>query len=170
MQSMRWVRSWVFAAALVLGGASAAASPPAATVEFAPALAAKMQGYGEDQRAPLEQAILAAVARGGAGCPAMAGLEIAVTVEDAAPTHPTPAQLAADPAMSPTLSKSLGGARLRGELRDASHHVRAEVRHEYFAPTLGLGSSSLDPWADARLAIDQFGVKLTAACRALPRG
>ena len=170
MQSMRWVRSWVFPLALALGGASVAASPPAATVEFAPAVAAKMQSYGEDQRALLEKAILAAVAQGGASCPAVVNLEIAVTVEDAAPTHPTPAQLAADPAMSPTLSKSLGGARLRGELRDASHHVLAEVRHEYFAPTLGLGSSSLDPWADARLAIDQFAVKLTAACRALPPG
>ncbi|HWW32015.1 MAG TPA: hypothetical protein VNY70_01485 [Steroidobacteraceae bacterium] len=170
MHSMRWARSWVFAAALALGAASSAASPPAATVEFAPAVAAKMQGYGEDQRAPLEKAVLAAVAYGSAKCPAVAGLEIAVTVEDAAPTHPTPAQLAAEPALSPTRSKYLGGARLRGEVRDASHHVLAEVQHEYFAPTLGLGSSSLDPWADARLAIDQFGFKLTAACRALPRG
>lgn len=170
MQSIGWARSWVFAAALALGGASAAASPPAATIEFAPAVAAKMRGFGEDQRALLEKAILAAVARAGAGCPAVAGLEIAVTVEDVAPTHPTPAQLAADPAMSPTLSKSLGGARLSGKVRDGGHHALAEVEHEYFAPTLGLGSSSLDPWADARLAIDQFAVKLTAACRALPPG
>ena len=85
MQSMRWARSWVFAAALALGAVSSAASPPAAMVEFAPAVATKMQSYGEDQRAPLEKAILAAVAYGGARCPAAAGLEIAVTVEDVAP-------------------------------------------------------------------------------------
>jgi len=157
------------AAGLLLAGALPAAPPPPTTVELVPAVAAKMQSYGEDQRALLQQAILAAVAREAARTPAMAGLEIAVTIEDVTPTRPTPAQLAADPAASATHSKFLGGAQLRGEVRDASHHPLAVVNHGYSARTLALGSSSLDPWADARLAIDQFAVKLAAACRDLPR-
>jgi hypothetical protein len=37
------------------------------------------------------------------------------------------------------------------------------------AATLRLGSASLDPWADARLAIDEFAARLAVACRDLPR-
>jgi hypothetical protein len=36
--------------------------------------------------------------------------------------------------------------------------------------SLPLGSVSLDPWADARLAIDGFAAKLGAACRHLSSG
>ena len=156
-------------AAALPAAALRAAAPPATTVAFAPAVASRMQSYGEEQRVTLERAIVAAVDRVAAGTPAMTGLEIAVTVEDVAPTHLTPAQLAADPAASAVHNKSLGGAQLSAEVRDASHHVLTVVHHSYFARTLALGSSSLDPWADARLAIDQFAVKLAAACRALPR-
>jgi hypothetical protein len=169
MINMQWLRRGAAAAGLSLAGALSAASPPATTVTFTPAVTAKMQTYGEDQRATLEAAILAAVAREASRTPAMAGLEIAVTIEDVAPTHPTPAQLAGDPAMSATGSKFLGGAQLSAEVRDAGHQALAVVHHSYFARTLALGSSSLDPWADARLAIDEFAVKVAAACRGLPR-
>jgi hypothetical protein len=170
MTERLWVRRLALGGGLLLAGALSLAAPPATTVEFAPAVVAKMRTFGDDQREPLQQAIVAALAREAAKTPAMAALEIAVTVEDVAPTRPTPAQLAADPAMSPTRSKFLGGAQLRAEVRDADHHTLTVVNHSYFAPTLRLGSRAFDPWADARLSIDQFAVKLGAVCRALPRG
>ena len=169
MTTMTQIRRLTLAAGMLCAAALAALEPPATTVEFAPAVAAKMQDYGEDQRAPLANAILKAVAREAGKTPAMSGLEIAVTVEDVAPTRPTPAQLAANPSISVTHSKSLGGAQLRAEVRDAHHKVLTVVEHSYFAPTLALGSSAFDPWADAGRAIDQFAVKLAEACRDLPR-
>jgi hypothetical protein len=170
MSNLTGLRRLVPAAGLCLAAALPALEPPATTVEFAPAVMAKMQDYGEDQRAPLADAILAAVAREAGRTRAMSGLEITVTVEDVAPTRPTRAQLAANPAISVTHSKSLGGAQLRAEVRDAHHTVLTVVEHSYFAPTLGLGSPSFNPWGDADRAIDQFAVKLAAACRDLPRG
>ena len=169
MTGLRSAMQLTLAAGVLLAGALAAGEPPATTVEFAPAVVAKMQSYGEDQRARLESAIVAAVERETAKVPAATGLQIAVTVEDVAPTRPTREQLAADPAVSDVQTKFIGGAALSAELRDASHHVLRTVSHDYFAPTLWLGSSSFDPWADARLAIDQFAVKVAAACRDLPR-
>lgn len=167
MTSKMRLRRLALAAGLLLAGALSALEPPTTTIEFAPAVVAKMQGYGENERATLEAAIRAAVAREAARTPAMAGRQITVTVEEVAPTHPTREQLASNPAVDPVLTKFLGGAELAGEVRDANQHVVAKVTHRYFAPTLALGSSSLDPWADARRAIDQFAVKLAAACRDL---
>jgi len=158
----------ILAASLLLGGALPAGEPPATTIEFAPAAAAKMQGYGEDERATLEAAIRAALAREAGKTPALAERQIVVTVEDVAPTHPTREQLARSPAAATVPTKFLGGAELAGEVRDANQHVVAKVTHRYFARSLELGSSSVDPWADARLAIDRFAVKLAAACRDLP--
>jgi hypothetical protein len=165
MRAMRLV----LAAMLLLAGALPAAEPPRITIDFAPAAAEKMDTFGEEERGPLQAAIRAALERETAKVPTAAGVQIAVTVEDLAPTHPTRAQLAADPAASAAQSKFLGGAALSAELRDANHHVLKAVNHNYSARTLGLGSSSLDPWADARLAIDQFAVKVAAACRDLPK-
>jgi hypothetical protein len=165
MRAMRLV----LGAMLLLAGALPAAEPPQITIELAPAAAEKMHTFGEEERAMLQAAIRAALERETAKVPAAAGVQIAVTVEDLAPTHPTRAQLAADPAASAAQTKFLGGAALSAELRDANDHVLKAVNHDYSARTLGLGSSSLDPWADARLAIDQFAVKVAAACRDLPR-
>jgi hypothetical protein len=73
-----------------------------------------------------------------------------------------------DPAVDAVRTKYLGGAELIGYVRDANRHLLATVSYRHFAPTLVQGSASLDPWADARLAIDQFAAKLAAACRDLP--
>ena len=169
MTGLTLMRRLTLAAGILCTGALAALEPPVTTVEFAPAAAAQMRDYGEDQRAPLEDAILKAVAREAGKTPAMSGLEIAVTLEDVAPTRATPAQLAAIPSMSVTHSKSLGGAQLKAEVRDAHHKVLAVVEHSYFPTTIALGSPAFDPWADADRAIDQFAVKLAATCRDLPR-
>lgn len=158
----------MLAGAVLLASAARAAQPPA-TVAFAPAVADRMADYGESERATLEAAIDTALARATRGAPLPAGLTIEVTVEDLAPSHPTREQLMANPAADPTRTHFLGGAELAGAVRDSSGHVLTTVSHRYFPPTLGLGSASKDPWADARLAIDQFALKLAAACRGLPR-
>lgn len=158
----------MLAAAALLAPAVRAAQPQT-RVAFAPAVADRMAAYGEGERATLESAIDTALARATRAAPLPAGLTIQVTVEDLAPSHPTREQLMANPAADPTRTHFMGGAELSGEVRDAGGHVLTNITHRYFPPTLRLGSASKDPWADARLAIDQFAIKLAAACRDLPR-
>ena len=155
--------------ALVLIAPTLGAAELAPTIGFSSAAAAKMREYGETERATLASAIDTAVARETRKLHLAPGLTLQVTIVDVAPSHPTRAQMAANPAADPTRTHFLGGAELAGEVRDAGGHVVAAVSHRYFAPTLRLGSASLDPWADARLAIDQFAVKVASACRGLPQ-
>jgi len=169
MNRMTWTRALALAAAAVLGGASGAAAPPVTTVEFAPAVAAKMPAFGEDERRTVESAVATALTRAFREVPLPAGVTIQVTFEELEPSHPTRTQLMANPAADPTRTHFLGGAALAGAVRDANGHVLTTVSHRYFPLTLRLASASLDPWADARLSVDQFAVKLAAACRALPR-
>jgi ABC-type uncharacterized transport system permease subunit len=143
------------------------AAQPQTTVGFAPALAASMKSYGESERSTLEQAADGAVAHAMRAVTLPAGSTIQVTFEELAPSHPTRAQQLADPAEDPIGTHLLGGAALTGVVRDASGRVLTRVEHRYFPLTLRLGSASLDPWADARIAIDQFAIRLAAACRDL---
>lgn len=159
-----------FAAALWVASALSAAQPPSAAVEFSPVVAAKLQSYGEAEAATLRSAIVAAVARETARQEIPAGLAVSVTLQDVEPTHPTRKQQGDNPSLDVVRTKFIGGAELAGEVRDGSGHVLAALTYRHFPITLGLGSSSVDPWADARLAIDQFAVKLAAAMRALPKG
>jgi hypothetical protein len=154
--------------ALLLASASLGGEPRT-TVTFAPAVAALIPAFGEAERETLESAVDTALTRVTRQRPLPAGVTIQVTFEELAPSHPTRAQLMADPAADPTRTHFLGGAGLAGVVRDANGHVLASVSHRYFPPTLGLASASLDPWADARLAIEQFADKLAAACRDLPK-
>jgi len=155
-------------AAMLLASAPQAAEPQT-TVVFAPAVAQRMATYGESERATLESAIDAALARAIRRAPLPAGLTLRVTLEDLAPSHPTRAQQLADPSLDPIRTHYIGGAELAGEVHDANGRVLTTVSHRYFPLTLQLGSASRDPWADARLAIDQFAVRMAAACRDLPR-
>ena len=156
-----------FAALLLAPVLSAAQTAPVTTVYFAPAVNAKMQQYGAAERAKLQSAIVAAVSREARRGAIPAGLAVAVTLQDVAPTRPTMKQQTDNPTLDPVHTKYLGGAALIGEVRDASQHVLARATYRYFPGVLPAGSVSLDPWADARLAIDQFAVKLAAACRNL---
>lgn len=156
--------------ALVLGLLLATALPgaqlPEATVEFAPAVAASLRDrYGEDETAVLRSAIVTAVARETHAVTVPPGLTVTVTVRDIAPTRPTRAQQTKDPAIDVERTQFIGGADLAGVVRDSNGHVVANVMYRYYPPTLEMGSAARDPWADARRAIDQFTVKLGAACR-----
>jgi hypothetical protein len=146
------------------------AAPLAVTgIDFAPPVNAKWPEYGKAEAATLRKAIRAAVARERQCSTVPEGVGVNVTIEDLAPTRPTRQQSLDNPSLDVVRSKSLGGAQLKGEVLDAQQHVLTTVSYRYFAPTLYEGSVSLDPWADARLAIDGFAGKLAAACRTLPQ-
>jgi hypothetical protein len=155
-------------AAVLLTPALPASQDVGTVIEFSPQVTAQLQRYGDDEAATLRAAINTALARATGGVALPEGARITVTLQDVAPTHPTRKQLSDDPAQDIARTKFLGGAELAGSVQDASKHLVASVSYRHFAPTLGLGSASLDPWADARLAIDQFALKLAAACRARP--
>lgn len=158
----------VLTAAVMLASVSQAAQPQT-TVGFAPAVADAMTRYGENERTTLESAVDSALTRANRQVIFPPGATIQVTFEQLAPSHLTRAQEMADPSLDRTRTHFLGGAELEGVVRDANGRVLTRVSHSYFPPTLRLGSASLDSWADARLAIDQFAAKLAAACRDLPR-
>ncbi len=158
----------ILSVALLLASASQGAEPRT-TVTFAPAVAALMPAFGEAERRTLESAVDTALTRVTRRLPLCTGVTIQVTFEELAPSHPTRAQLMANPAADPTRTHFLGGAELAGVVYDANGHVLTTVSHRYFPPNLRLGSASVDPWADARLAIDQFALKIAAACRDLPK-
>jgi hypothetical protein len=137
-------------------------------VDFAPQVSAKLQDYGETEGATVRAAIVSAVTRESTRDAVPAGLGVTVTVEDLAPSRLTRKQLLDDPSLDVVHSRSLGGAELKGEVRDAQQHVLTTVSYRYFPTAITLGSAARDPWADARLAIDGFALKLAAACRQLP--
>jgi hypothetical protein len=154
----------------VLSAAPSDEPAPAPLVDFAPAVFANMRDrYGSDEMAVLRAAIVTAVSRATAGL-VPDGATVAVTVRDIAPSHPTRRQQAVEPAVDPTRTKFIGGADLAGEVRDAHGHVLVSIMYRYYPLTLGMASPVPDPWADARLAIDQFAAKLAAACRRISGG
>jgi len=135
------------------------------TIDFAPQVTLALEHqYGSAEGARLRTAILQAVSRETAHIAMPAGLTVTVLLEEVAPTRPTPGQLNTDPALDIMATKYIGGAALVGTVRDARQQVVATTKYRYFPLSLALGSASRDPWADARLAIDQFAVNLAAAC------
>ena len=168
MPSLLHIGRISIAAGLLLARVLLAGELAVTAIDFAPRVTTKLQRYGADEAATLRSAILAAVARATGRVAMPESLAVTVRVQDIAPTHPTRKQVSDDPAVDAVRTKYLGGAELIGYVRDANQHVVATVTYRHFAPTLAQGSASLDPWADARLAIDQFAAKLAAACRDLP--
>jgi|HubBroStandDraft_1064217.scaffolds.fasta_scaffold00036_48 hypothetical protein len=145
-----------------------AAGPVTATVDFSPPAQAKLERYGKDESTVLRARIQSAVVRACAKANVPPGITFAVTVEDIAPTRPTPEQLNASPALDPVKTHYLGGADLTGYLRDSRSQVLATVKHRYFPPSVNWRSRSFDPWADANVAIEQFADQMGAACRRVP--
>jgi hypothetical protein len=162
------VRTLVIASLLASFASLRAAEPATATVDFSPPAQAKLERYGKDERAVLKTRIEAAVARACDKAKLPAGVTLAITVEDIAPTHPTREQLSVTPSLDAVKTHYLGGAELTGYLRDGSSQVLATVKHRYRPPSLEWSSPSFDPWADANVAIEQFADKMGAACRRLP--
>jgi hypothetical protein len=159
-----------FSTSLLLAQAGFAAHSPEATVAFDPAVTALFQkDYGTNEAGILRSTIVAALAKEESHAAIPEGLTLQVTVRRVAPTHPTMKQQLDDPSLSPVRSRSLGGADLVGEIRNSSQQVVATVGYSNFAAVLPAGSISLDPWADARLAIDAFAAKFAATWDKLPK-
>jgi hypothetical protein len=156
-------------AGVLLANAVFAEASREATVDFDPAVTTMLQWtYGVKEAGVLRSDILAAVAKEERHAPIPDGLILKVTVRKVMPTHPTMKQQLDDPSLSPARTRYLGGADLIGELRDSKQQVLAIISYRNFADVLPAGSPSLDPWADARQAIDAFATKLAAAWDKLP--
>jgi hypothetical protein len=157
------------ASVLLLTQAVFAEASREAIVDFAPAVATMLQRtYGIKEAGVLRSDILAAVAKEESHAPIPDGLTLKVTVRKVMPTHPTMKQQLDDPSLSPARTRYLGGAELVGELRDSKQQVLATINYRNFADVLPAGSPSLDPWADARQAIDAFAARVAAAWDKLP--
>jgi hypothetical protein len=142
----------------------------ATAVDFDPAVTALFQKtYGANEASVLRSAIVAAVAKEERHTAMPDGLTLQVTVRKVVPTHPTMKQQLDNPSLSSARTRYLGGADLMGELRDSKQQVLAVVDYRNFADVMADGSPSLDPWADARLAIDSFAAKLAATWDRLPK-
>jgi len=142
-----------------------------ATVEFAPDAAAALQKtYGSREEGALRAAILAALGKEQRHDALPEGVSLKVTVRQVKPTHPTLQQQLDNPSLSAARTRYLGGADLVGEVRDARQQVLATVDYRNFADVPAAGSPSLDPWADARQAIEGFAAKFASAWERLPKG
>jgi hypothetical protein len=139
-------------------------------VAFDPAVTASFQrDYGAKEADVLRSAILTALAKEERHDAIPEGLTLTVTVRQVMPTHPTMKQQLDNPSLSPVRTRYLGGADLVGELRDSNQQVLATVAYSNFADVLAAGSISVDPWADARVAIDMFAAKLAKSWDKLPK-
>ncbi len=157
-------------ASLLLAHAAFAQHPQEATVAFDPAVTALFQkDYGTNEAGALRSSIVAALAKEASHAAIPEGLTLKVTVRRVTPTHPTMKQQLDDPSLNPVRSRSLGGADLVGEVRNSTQQVVATVDYSNFADVLPAGAVSLDPWADARLAIDAFAAKFAATWDKLPK-
>jgi hypothetical protein len=157
-------------ASMLLAQAGFAEHSQETTVAFDPAVTALFQkDYGTHEAGVLRSTIIAALAKEERHAAIPEGLTLKVTVRSVAPTHPTMKQQLDDPSLSPVRSRSLGGADLVGEIRNSSQQIVATVGYSNFAAVLPAGSVSLDPWADARLAIDAFAAKFAATWDKLPK-
>jgi hypothetical protein len=154
---------------LLLAQAVVAGPSPQTTVAFDPAATTSLQrAYGANEADVLRSVILAALAKQQRGAALPDGITLKVTVRKVVPTHPTMQQQLDNPSLSPARTHYLGGADLVGELRDSQQQVLATVNYRNFAGVLPASSPSLDPWADARQAIDTFAAKLAATWGKLP--
>lgn len=88
-----------------------------------------------------------------------------VTIERAAPTHPTIKQQLDNPSLDPvrTVFRD-SGASLSGQVLDSSGHVLETVEYEQFNGFQPGLSPAKDPWSEARVAIDGFARRLVNAC------
>jgi hypothetical protein len=157
-------------ASLLLAQAGFAEHSQETTVAFDPAVTALFQkDYGTQEAGVLRSTIIAALAKQESRAAIPDGMTLKVTVRRVKPTHPTMKQQLDDPSLSPARSRSLGGADLVGEIRNSNQQVVATVGYSNFADVLPAGAVSLDPWADARLAIDAFAAKCAATWDKLPK-
>jgi hypothetical protein len=164
---MRKLALYIVAAVLSLTAGAASAqtiSPVSYTPEFQTALE---DDYGAREGAYLQETLTRYVAealerRGLNG----RDVSIELFIVDARPNRPTMQQTSRRPGLDPIRSISVGGAELRGVVRNASGAVIAEVEHRYFSSDLYLTSFTADTWGDARRSMRRFATKVADAVAA----
>jgi len=123
------------------------------------------RAYGANEVPALRSQIMNSVSQSlksaGNGC----SLGLDVTIERAAPTHPTMQQQLNDPSLDPfhTVYRD-GGAALTGHVLDPGGRVLATVKYKQFNDLLPPLAVAKDPWADARIVIEMFSRRLVSAC------
>ena len=168
-------RTHAFAALVLLTGLCAVLPGYAAPVRVAPATvgatlqAALHDRYGVEEGPVLQAAVAESLGRAlkaaGAAPDDSAALRVEVSIEDAAPTHPTRHQQQLNPSLDPLSSVSLGGARLRAVLRGVDGKEIDHVDYDYYAVSLDQVSPSGNAWADARVTIQRFSDQVVKAWR-----
>jgi len=151
--------SW---AALAAG--PSAAPPPAVT--FAPAYVATFErAYGAKEVPALTSMVTDAVAQSLRSAGPRCTLGLDVTLERAAPTHPTMKQQLDSPSLDPirTVYRN-GGASMTGHVLDSGGHVLATVKFERFNDLLPPLVAARDPWSDARTTFEMFAHQLVERC------
>jgi hypothetical protein len=160
---MRFIVLVIVAAALSLSGvASAQTIQP---VSYAPDFQTALEDdYGVREGAYLQETLTRYVSealeqRGLSG----RDVSIELSIIDAKPNRPTMEQTADRPGLDPIRSISVGGAELRGVVRNASGGEIATVEHQYSSHDLYMASFSGATWGDARRAMRRFAVKVADA-------
>jgi hypothetical protein len=159
--------AWAFASlALVLPQAGSAGELSPQAVRFAPGYEATFkEAYGAREvpalRAKVADAVSQRLESAGSAC----SLRLDVTIDRAAPTHPTVQQQMDNPSLSPvgTVFRD-SGASLTGHVLDSRGHVLDTVKYQYFNGYWSLIYPGKDPWSEARIAIDGFSRRLVDAC------
>lgn len=162
-------------AGLLLAGLCAGLPANAAAVRLAPATlgpalqAALRDRYGVAEGPVLQAAVAGSLGRelkaAGATLDDSAAPRIEVSIEDAAPTHPTRYQIEQTPSLDALRSVSRGGARLRAVLRNADGKEVDHLDYADYAMSLDQVSPSGNAWADARVTIRRFSAQVARLWR-----
>lgn len=122
-------------------------------------LGAREADYLRDE---VTEATTEAMARRGESVSANAPLTLEVTILDAKPNRPTFHQLSTTPGLDMALSRSLGGANLRGVLRTSDGRVVREITHRRYNYSLD-EVEAYTTWTEASRAIRRFADKVADA-------
>ena len=159
-------------AALAFAQTAAAETVTIGPVAFSPEFDETLrEDLGEREGLYLQNEIARYLARelteAGATLGPNGALTLEITLIDADPNKPTFEQLSAQPGLDYSRSISVGGAELRGVLRNANGQVLAEIDHEYRSVDLFQAATfALTTWQDAQRAIRSFARKAADAYEA----
>lgn len=90
-------------------------------------------------------------------------VQIELSIVDARPNRPTFEQAANTPGLDTFRSISVGGAELRGVVRNSAGAEVQTVEHRYYSHDLWDARFNADTWGDARRAMRRFAAKVADA-------
>lgn len=119
---------------------------------------------GDILREAVTERVSAALVSHGANVGQGAGFTLEISIIDADPNRPTMEQMADRPGLDMLRSLSIGGAELRGVLRNAQGEVVSEITHRRYNYSLeDVAMSAPTTWSEAYRAIRQFANKVADA-------